>query len=280
MKKTLSLFLIAFAALAMHASADAMFYRAVGAGPDTVFLRGFQPWGNNPSLFEHVAGTSCNRQNAAQFQRDGTGSRYLSLAATQETAIRVARRRLDQTRVTPERPDPTIWIYEVRPTAATYNVVLTFERAGVDLHAGPMRAAYQNAVYFAEWVEDGPIAPERIREARQYRLVNGQAVEVPGSGVTNPRYVDTPTAANPAALPATVITGAPGTMVQRARAVIGTVAEGLMSACWCDTASVGPAKRSVVADPVDACLATIQTLNDVVPSVRYFPTNGWEVTIN
>ncbi|MGI4779679.1 MAG: hypothetical protein ACRYGA_16455 [Janthinobacterium lividum] len=276
MKKVIFFFWAAFLALAMHAPANAMLYRVVGANPNTVFPRGFQPWGPNPSLFDHVTGTSCNRRNAAQFARDGTGSRYLSLAFDMEHAIRVARTRLEQTTPTPERPDPTIWIYEVRPTQMTFNAVLTFERAGVNLNEGPLRVPYQNAIYFGEWVEDGPIAPERIREARQYRLVNGQAVEVADTAVTNPRYVDMQTTANPNPLPPAVITGAT-TIAQRARAVIGAAATGLMSACWCDSATVGPARMSIVADPVEMCLSSIQMLNDVVPNVRYFPTNGWEV---
>lgn len=271
--------LTALFSLTMHFSANAFFYRAVGANPNTVFTRGFLPWGQNPSLLQHVIGTSCNRRNAAEFQRDGTGSRYLSLAATLETAIRVARTRLGQTPPTPERPEPTVWIYEIRPTATTHDVVLTFERAGLNLNAGPLRVPYQNAVYFAEWVEEGPIVPERIREARQYRLVNGQAVEIPDTAVTNPRYVDAPAVVNTDPLPATVITGTE-TLAQRARAVIGAAATGLMSACWCDTASVGPAKRSIDDDPVEMCLSKIQYLNEVVPSVRYFPTNGWAVNVN
>jgi hypothetical protein len=279
MKKTLLFFLTAFVALAMHAPANAMFYRVVAEGPDHIFSQGFQPWGNNPSLFEHVVGTSCNRANREQFLRDGTGSRYISLTATMDAAMRVARRRLDQTVRVAGQPEPVVWVYEVRPTATTYNAPLTFERAGVDLTAGRMRVPYQNALYLDEWIEDGAIATERIREARQYRLVNGVAVEVPGMAVTNARYVNAQTAANAAPLPPSTVTGQ-ATPAQRARAVIGTAAAGLMSACWCDTASRDLVKRSVVADPVDACLASIQTLNDVVPSVRYFPTNGWEVTIN
>ncbi|RYF05811.1 MAG: hypothetical protein EOO77_27955 [Oxalobacteraceae bacterium] len=282
MKALLSAF-FAFFILAFHVPANAVFYRAVGKKPDVVFNNGFKPWGSNRNLFDHTNGESCNRNRVVPGAEDVEGSTYVSLSATLAGALEVARGRMTPPR--PAIPDPTlrIWIYEVRPTDTVYNAVLTFERADVDLLAGPMRIPYLNARVLAEWEDTGPIPPERIRAARQYQLIDREVVEVPGTYVANPRYIDLPDAPNPDPLPATVLRAAP-TFMARARTVINAIALGLISACWCDRASVGPAKRSVDGssensdDPSgDACVSRVMYLNDVVPRVRYFPVKGWRV---
>jgi hypothetical protein len=193
-------------------------------------------------------------------------------------AIEVARGRLRQRPPTAENPEPTIWIYEIRPTNTVYDAALTYRNADVNLLAPNINAAYHNVLTLEEWDDTGPIAPERIHSATQYRLVNGQAVAIPGTGVTNPLYVDRPTTANPNPLPPSVITGVES-LAQRTRAVIGSAATGLISACWCDPSSGGGrTQRSIVEESIDACQASIKTLNDVVPRVKYFPSDGWEVT--
>lgn len=277
--KTLLSALSTFIVLVVHAPAHADFHRADFVDPDTIFSQGFQPWGNNRNLFQHVAGITCSRQNEAQLRESGEGTHYVSMAATQESAERVAKIKLAQTRVTAARPEPRIWVYDIRPATTTYNVGRTFERADVNLTRGPMRGPYQNALFLDEWVEDGAIPPERIREARQYRLVNGQAVEVPDTGVTNPRYVDVETVGNPDPMPASVITGI-DTAAQRARAVIGTAATRMVSACWCSTPNATNNARPSRAVSTTADDCEITYFNEVVPSVRYFPTDGWEVTLN
>lgn len=265
--KTLFHALSVFIMLAVHAPANAFFQRADFVGPDTIFSQGFVPWGNNRNLFQHVAGVSCSRQNEAHLRETGEGTHFVSMAATQESAERVARIKLDLTRITPERPEPRIWVYQIRPAATTYNAGLTFERAGVNLNDGPMRVPYQNALYLDEWVEDGTIPSERIREARQYRLVNGRAVEVPDTAVTNPRYVDAQTTGNPDPLPPSAITGLDGA-ARRARAFIGNTTTRLVSACWCSSSS-GSQKRALVSAAEDC---PVSYFTEVVPSVRYIPS--------
>lgn len=275
----------AFFILAVHVPANAVFYRAVGKNPDIVFNNGFKPWGSNKNLFHHTNGESCNRNRVVPGAEDVEGSTYVSLSGTLAGALEVARGRMTPPR--PAIPDPAlrIWIYEVRPTNTVYNAALTFERADVNLMAGPMRIPYLNARVLAEWDDTGPIPPERIRAARQYQLIDREVVEVQGTYVVNPRYVELPDAPNPDPLPATVLTEAP-TFMTRARTVISAAAIGLISFCWCDTASVGPAKRSVDASPDasegasgDACVSRVMHLNDVVPRVRYFPVDGWKVDL-
>lgn len=266
--------------LAFHVPANAIYYRVVRHGPDKIFQEGFKPWGKNGNLFQHANGQSCNRHMVAPENAEVEGSRYTSLAANLPSALEFARGRL--TPRFPLLPDPTlrIWIYEVRPTQATYNAALTFERADVNLTQGAMRIPYLNTVILSEWDDIGPIAPERIRGARQYQLVNGRVVEVQNTYVRNPRYVDLPDDPNPNPLPATVITGTP-TFMNRTRTVVAAAA-GLVSACWCENASEGPAKRSV--EPTapkssDACDSGILQFNEVVPRVRYTPVNGWAVEL-
>ncbi|RYF03315.1 MAG: hypothetical protein EOO77_31260 [Oxalobacteraceae bacterium] len=166
----------------------------------------------------------------------------------------------------------------MRPTDTVYNAALTYENADVNLVAPNIGPAYRNVLTLDEWDDTGPIAPERILSATQYRLVNGNAEAIPGTGVTNAHYIDRPTVANPNPLPPSVITGVES-LAQRTRAVIGSAATGLMSACWCNPAlGGGRPTRSIVEDPMDRCQGNIQTLNDVVPRVKYFPSDGWEVT--
>lgn len=278
--KALLYVLTALFVSAVHLPADAVMYRADGRRPEVVFTRGFAAWGTNKNLHQHVGGQTCNLGNVPPEERANGGSAYISLAATLPAAIEVARGRLRQARPTAQDPEPTIWMYEIRPTDTVYNAALTYERAGVNLVAPNMRAAYQNVLTLEEWDDTGPVAPERIRSATQYRLVNGQAQEIVGTGVTNPLYVERPTAANPNPLPPSVITGVE-TLAQRTRAAIGSAATGLMSACWCNPSlGGGRPQRSIVEDPIDACQENIQIFNDVVPRVRYFPSDGWEVNIS
>ncbi|RZI56670.1 MAG: hypothetical protein EOP14_05640 [Pseudomonas sp.] len=267
--------------LAFHVPANAIYYRVVRHGPDKIFQDGFKPWGKNDNFFQHTNGQSCNRHRVAPENRDIEGSKYISLAATLAGALEFARGRLTPAR--PQIPDPALrlWIYEVRPTQTTYNAALTFERANVNLMQGAMRIPYLNAIVLAEWDDVQAIAPERIRAARQYQLINGQVVEVQGTYVLNPRYVDIPDDPNPNPLPATVLTGTP-TFMNRTRTVVAAAAAGLVSACWCESASVGPAKRST--DPTaatsgDSCESGILQFNEIVPRVRYTPVNGWAVEL-
>ncbi|RYH30127.1 MAG: hypothetical protein EON54_22035 [Alcaligenaceae bacterium] len=135
--------------------------------------------------------------------------------------------------------------------------------------------AYQNAILFEEFVNTRPIPPADIREARAYRLVNGLAVEVPGSEVSNPLYVDVPGAPNTEPLPADVFP-APS-LRERARAALGGVTESMMSACWCERPEPGAASRSVETDPGLLCLAGVKHFNAAVPKATYLPVDAWRV---
>ena len=274
--------LLLLAGLQAPASAlPPIFYRVVKADPDTVFPAGFQPWGRNRNLLTHVQGTTCRRVNTAEEANER--SAYTSVSGTLAAALRTARVKLQQNRAGPATA--RVWIYQIRPTPDFYNVGLTFERAGQPLHAGPLRFPYQNALLLDEWVTPLAVPATLVREAHQYRLDGDTVAEVPEAALSNARYVLADTQANPAPLPATVITGATAmqAVAARTRAVIGTVGNTL-SACWCGVpvhpapqpdspARAAPATES--ADPADPCLDQVYFLNDPVPDMRYIPSGNW-----
>ncbi|QHI98617.1 hypothetical protein GT347_11775 [Xylophilus rhododendri] len=260
----------------MPASADPMFYRVLIAHPDTIFTTGFEPWGSNTNLLQHVQGTSCNRARPSADERER--STYTSLAATHEAAMRVARAKLRLLAANGVEQG-TVWVYQVRPTDAFYNVARTFENAGQNLLEGRLRYPYQNALLLDEWVAPGLVPPTLIREARQYRMAGGEPVEVENTAMANLRYLPADTVGNPRPLPAEVITGQRAGS-GRTMAVIANAA-GVFSACYCDVPQRGNHTRSTAgpaaADAATICAAQIQYLNDAIPSVRYFPSDGWKV---
>jgi len=269
-----ALLALLWAGLAHQALATPYFYRVLIAPPGAIFPVGFEPWGQNQNLLQHVQGTSCNR--ARPSADTGQRSSYTSMAATLDAALRVARAKL-RLQQREGAAAPRVWIYQIRPTGDMHNVALTFERAGQPLHTGPLRAPYQNALLLDEWVSPVAVPPALIREARQFRLVDDQPSEVPGSAVVNALYLDAPPQPSPAPLPPSVITGAveAPTAIARTRAVIGDAA-GVFSACWCDTPQRGPQTRDAVGDAADLCAAQVRFHNTVVPSVRYFPRPDWQ----
>lgn len=255
--------------------ADDVFYRVVLGGPELIFREGFQPWGSDRNLLAHVRGSNCNRDQPLGPDA-ADRSTYTSLSSTREAALRAARIKLERLAATPGMAQQTVWMYTIRPTRDMFSVVRTFELADQVLYQGPLRYPYQNALALDEWVAPQAVGPELIQEARQFRLEGGLPVEVAGSAVTNRAYVTAPAVLNTGGLPASVITGRPA--ASRTLRVLRAAA-GTLSACWCDSPGRGATPRILSGDPAALCASQVEVINNVIPSVRYVPTNGWRVDL-
>jgi len=163
---------------------------------DWIFQRGFRAWGQDTDLISHVTGVSILNRSSA----------FVSTTDHRPTAERIAMVRLQQ-------GNPLVWIYEVRPTNAFYEVNASLRQAIVQLatrdghgsaqmtHLESIESLYGHQF---EWVTHHPILSESILSARAYRLVPRlaqsvvapQMVEDPHSLRLNPNYRDQPSHAN------------------------------------------------------------------------------------
>lgn len=150
-------------------------YRMDKRPPAEIFKTGFEQWGNNDNLLEHVEGISMGIT-------DGSGSAFVSTTSDLNYAIEFARAvRLQE-----------FYIYEIRATSNFYSLNITFT------HFSQADPGYLEVLHnfesSNEFAAHLGISNSQIRRAWLYTVQNDLATQ--GPAIENPSYRDEGTAAS------------------------------------------------------------------------------------
>ncbi|RUL70549.1 hypothetical protein [Dyella choica] len=202
--KIIFLLLTLFYSIFANAEPPSTVYRADFRSPDTIFDKGFEPYGSNSDLADHQIGLSCG---SGSYGALGTAnSAYVSVSSTLEANEAFISRAYSSTS---RAPRIDIWMYTIRATENFHDSYSTVTNA-LD-SPNPSIAQRAQMAYFgarlamqaeAEYVALGGIDRSLVREARRYSWNNITSRYEPTTDVrTNDRYVarDTRANANPLA---------------------------------------------------------------------------------
>lgn len=155
-------------------------YRMDTRPPEVIFENGFENWGDETSLFEHVEGISMGLT-------DGTGSAYVSTTSDLNYALNFARA---------VRPN-VFYIYEIRASNNFYSIYESFnEYANIEAGYYAIRDNFESS---NEYVAYRGIPNQQIIRATEYTM-NGDNVSSVRS-LENNNYYHEDTHANASAAP-------------------------------------------------------------------------------
>lgn len=175
----LSLFLI-IGASSRNNEPPKIVYRMDTRPPEVIFENGFENWGDETSLFEHVEGISMGLT-------DGTGSAYVATTTNLDYALEFARA---------VRPN-VFYIYEIRASNNFYSIYESFnEYANIESGYSAIRDNFESS---NEYVAYRGIPNRQIIRATEYSM-NGNSVTTIRSQ-ENKNYHHEDTQANSSAAP-------------------------------------------------------------------------------
>jgi len=170
----------AFFVFASTASHAAFFYRMDTRPPEEVFQHGFMPSGNDPSLFRHVIGQTC--------QPGSQTSGFVAVSANETFAVNWGRE---------TQPQGTrFYVYRIRASESFYNAAQSLFHASRQTNDSIYELAGWVFMAESEWVTPIGIPAEDIVGAAEY--VSRGRDEPPGhTGVFIPSGArDTPRSIN------------------------------------------------------------------------------------
>ena len=149
-------------------------YRVDSRPPEVIFASGFNSWGNNDSLLDHVIGDSLAESNSAFVATSGNLRAALNFAVS-EFAV----------------TGSNFWLYRIEPDGSFWNINTSLEYIAETASDSEARTAGMALITYSqqeEWVALRQVPTTLIHSATRYRVIGRRPVEIESSTEENPHF--------------------------------------------------------------------------------------------